>query len=172
MVRNALPDVFKNTPVLTKRESGQLARNRILLTIAATSGIWLILDIYLFYSTGFMPFQSDIDDGIKMPKNRGNIFKTRNFEVINDSKKTSSEVIKQIKPRNRLNILGRLKKTISKKENEMEQVVEDSDDSLDSVYSRIDKTDQIKLFNNRKSHTAQESKIESILMEEVGLMLS
>lgn len=55
---------------LLRRDSVNLARNTILLTMAVTSGIWLVLDVFLFYSSGFMSTPDKSNDDYKMPTDR------------------------------------------------------------------------------------------------------
>ena len=68
-VRNLL----KEPSILAKRESAKLARNTVLLTIAVTSVIWLLLDVFLFYSSGFMSMQQTLEDDFTMPTNRRSV---------------------------------------------------------------------------------------------------
>ena len=164
MVRNVLPVAYKDSSILTKRESGQLARNKILLTIAVTSGIWLILDIFLFYSSGFTSLQPEIDGVIKMPSDRRHVNKRRSFEVINDSMKMSTEIIKTVKP---LKILSKLKNIRDKNEKHMEQVAEDHNESLDTIDSRIDQINKIKELKYERHHSMQQNRIELIPDQQV-----
>ena len=148
----------KDSTVLVKRESGQLARNKILLTIAVTSGIWLILDIFLFYSTGFTSLQQDTADDFKMPTDRRRDHKKKDLEWVNDTVKLSNQIAELNKSRNMSKLLNKLKRMNEKKEINMEELARELSRAIGVVKSRID------TFKNELNKTIQTKRKELLFL--------
>ena len=157
MVDEFKSNIYKDSTVLVKREFGQLARNKILSTIAVTSGIWLILDIFLFYSTGFMSLQQDTGDDFKMPTDRRRDHK-KHLEWVNDTVKLSNKIVELNKSRNISKLLNKFKRMNEKKEINMEELARELNSAIDVVKSRIE------TFKNELNKTVQTKRKELVFL--------
>ena len=166
MVNEYKYNISKDSAVLVKRESGRLARNKILLTIAVTSGIWLVLDIFLFYSSGFMSLQPDTSDDFKMPTDRRRDHKKKDFEWVNDKMKLSNQTVEVNKPRDMSSLLTKLERMNGKKEINMEQLARELNDAIGVMKSRIE------TFKNELNKTIQTKRKELNFYERVGLNIA